>query len=175
MSKRPRRKGKGVLYSQPRGGRLEDPYMPRKGMPEPTVCPTCGAIYHKKHWSIDENMLHEAKKKGRTYSQKCPACRKIEDGFAMGVIDLTGDFVREHMSDLINTIRSEERRAMEKNPLERIIKLGKLRSGGIHVETTTDSLALRIGRLLNRAYKGETKFDFHYGDKSIDIKWHREK
>ena len=55
------------------------------------------------------------------------------------------------------------------------IKLDKIRTGGIHVETTSDSLALRIGRLLNKAYKGDTRFDFHYGDKSVDIKWHREK
>ena len=175
MSKRPRGKGKGVLYGQPRGGRVPDPYIPRRGWPEPTLCPVCGAVYQKKRWSINEKLLIDIRKKGKIYSNKCPACRKIEDGFAMGVIDLTGDFVTEHLSDIVNTIRSEERRAMEKNPLERIIKLEKIKRGGIHVETTTDSLALRIGRLMNRAYRGDTKFDFHYGDKSVDIKWHREK
>ncbi len=175
MSKRPRGKGKGVLYGQARGGRIPDPYIPRKGLPEPTLCPICGAVYQRKHWSIDEKVALEVKRKGKVNSEKCPACRKIEDGFAMGIIDLTGDFVVEHMGDIVNTVRSEERRAMEKNPLERIIRLEKIRTGGIRVETTTDSLALRIGRLLNRAYKGDTRFDWHYGDKSVDIKWHREK
>jgi len=175
MVKGPRGREKGVFYGQARGGRIPDPYIPRKGWPEPTVCPICGAVYQKKHWSIDEKLLLEIKKKGKVNSNKCPACRKIEDGFAMGVMDLTGDFVTEHVSDIVNTIRSEERRAMEKNPLERIIKLEREKGGSLHVETTTDSLALRIARLLNRAYKGDTKFDFHYGDKSVDIKWHREK
>lgn len=165
---------KGVFYEQVRGGRLPDPYIPRKGWSEPTICSVCHAIYRKKRWAFDEALRLKLEKDKETKYIKCPACRKIEERFAMGIVSISGDFVAEHRDDIVNLVKSEERRAMQKNPMERLISVEK-KDSGVHVETTTDSLALRIGRVLNRAYKGDVKFNFHYGDKQVEIKWHRDK
>lgn len=104
---------------------------------------------------------------------KCPACRKIEDRYPMGVITISGDFTSEHREEIVNLIRNEERRAMEKNPLERIITL-EHRDGGLYVETTSDALALIVGRILCRAYKGKSDYHFRYGDKYVTVEWKRE-
>jgi hypothetical protein len=92
----------------------------------------------------------------------------------MGVVHLTGNFVTEHMEEIINLIKSEEKRAEEKNPLERLITVEK-KDGGIYAETTSDSLALRIGRVLSRAYKGHHDYKFRLGDKYVLVEWCREK
>ena len=161
-------------YGKFRESRLGDPYISKKGWPEPTICPICNTVYYKKHWLMSEALLFEIKKMKDVKYHKCPACRKIEDHYAMGILNLTGDFVKEHRDEIINLLRSEERHAMEKNPLERIITISK-KNGGLYVETTTDSLALRIGRVLTRAYKGTEEFKWKYGDKSVIIEWGREK
>ena len=164
---------KGVFFEQVRRGGIPDPYMPRKGFPEPAICPSCQAIYHKKRWVMDEKLLYDIKKHPEVKYHKCPACRKIEDHFAMGLIELSGDFVIEHKADLINLIKSEEKRAMEKNPLERIISIDR-KNDKIEVAVTTDSLALRIGRVLERAYKGKSDYKFRSGDKYVTVHWKRE-
>jgi hypothetical protein len=117
-------------------------------------------------------MYHDLKKQKGVNWQKCPADRKIEDRYPMGVVNLYGPFVNEHRDEIISLIRSAERHAMEKNALERLMRIERKESG-LHVETTTDSLALRIGRVLSRAYKGKAEFDWKYSDKSVLVQWGR--
>ncbi len=153
---------------------LRDPYVPVKGFSEPTVCPVCNAVYHKKHWNFDANLLAEAKKNPELKYHKCPADRKIEDKYAMGKVLLTGGFVVEHLDELISVIKSEERRAIENNPMDRLILVEK-RNGGIYAETTSDALAMRIGHHLKEAYKGgKEDFKFRRGDKFVEIDWHKD-
>jgi len=173
MSRGPSGREKGVFYGQTRRQGVPDPYLPRKGLKEPTICPSCRAVYSKKRWVLDEGLYLDTKKQKGVNSQKCPACRKIEDGYAMGIVNLTGGFVIEHMDEIINLLRSEERHAMEKNPLERIMKIEK-KANGLHVQLTSDSLALRIGRVVHRAYKGDSKFEWKQGDKHVIVEWVRE-
>lgn len=169
------RRDKGVFYEHsPRSEGILDPYITGKAMKEPTVCPSCHAIYHKKKWAFDEGKYLELKKQKGLNWQKCPADRKIEDGYPMGIVNIFGDFVLEHRDEIISFVRSEERHALERNPLERLMKIEK-RGNGLYVETTTDSLALRIGKGLSRAYKGGFEFDWKYGDKHVLVKWRRQK
>jgi hypothetical protein len=157
-----------------RGGNLPDPYISGKGLPEPTICPTCEAVYHKKHWRFDKALLTEAKKNPKVHFQKCPADRKIEDHYAMGKVLLSGAFINEHLEELVNIVKSEERMAKENNPLDRLMLVEK-RNGGLYVETTSDALATRIGHHLKKSYKGgDEDFKFRLGDKFVEIHWHRD-
>jgi len=156
------------------GDFLRDPYIPRKGFPEPTICPTCNAVYHHKHWHFDPKLLDEAKKNKNVKYHKCPADRKIEDKYAMGKVFLSGSFVTEHTEELINIIKSEERRAKENNPLDRLIFIDK-RDGGIYAETTSDALAMRIGHHIKESFKGgKEDFNFRSGDKFVEVFWHKD-
>jgi len=158
-----------------RTGKLPDPYISVKGLPEPTICPTCSAVYHKKHWSFDKDLLLKVKNDPKVHFQKCPADRKIEDHYAMGKIQLSGAFISEHHDELINIIKSEERRALENNPLDRLMLIEKRNGGGIYVETTSDALATRIGHHLKKAYKGgDEEIKFRAGDKFVEVLWHKD-
>lgn len=157
-----------------REGNLPDPYISAKGLPEPTICPVCNAVYHKKHWRFNEQLLAESKNNPNVQYAKCPADRKIEDKYAMGKVFLSGGFINEHMDELISIIKHEEREAKENNPLDRIMLLEK-KNGGIYVETTSDALATRIGHHLKKSYKGgDENFKFRRGDKFVEIDWHKE-
>lgn len=171
MPKGPQGREKGVFYEQERN-RLPDPYISAKAYKEPTLCPTCKLVYVKQRWHKNDAEAKLLSEKKDVFTHKCPACRKIEDNYPMGVVNISGDFVAEHFEDLVNLVKAEERRAAEKNPLERLMKVDKV-DGGIKVETTSDALALRIGRLLNKSYKGSTDFKFRYGDKYVIVDWVR--
>jgi NMD protein affecting ribosome stability and mRNA decay len=174
MSKQSRGSVKDVFYehyTQTRK-RLLDPYAEYKGGVEPAVCPSCKLIYKKKHWHRADAEAKLLLKDKKTKLHKCPACRKIDDKYPLGVVNIKGDFLAEHFEDVVHLIKSEERRALQKNPLERLMKMDKV-NGGLHVETTSDALALRIGRVLHRAYKGEAEFKFRYGNKYVEVDWSR--
>jgi hypothetical protein len=156
------------------GNVVHDPYIPKEGFPEPAMCPVCNATYHKKHWSFDANQRLDVLKDKATQKHICPACKKIQDKYAMGKVFLSGSFVNEHVDELISIINSEERHAKEKNPLDRLMSVEK-KNNGIYVETTSDALAMRIGHHLKNAYKGsDEEFKFRAGDKFVEIDWHRD-
>jgi NMD protein affecting ribosome stability and mRNA decay len=149
-----------------------DPYLPWAGLKEVAVCERCGAMYHHKRWSKDAPpSLREFH---TTHPVICPACRKIQDRFAEGVLTLRGEFFLHHKEEIINRIRNEEARAVDVNPLERIISIEDL---GDHVEvsTTTERFAQRIGREIERAYKGKAVYRWSSGnEKSIRVEWQRD-
>lgn len=156
------------------GEHLRDPYILPNAFSENNICPVCNAVYHKKHWSFDPSLVHEARKDKNAKADKCPACRKVEDKYAMGKVFLSGSFINEHVDELINIIKSEERRAKENNPLDRLILIEK-RDGNIYAETTSDALAMRIGHHLKESYKGgDENFKFRRGDKFVEVHWQRE-
>jgi len=160
-------------YESFREGKITDPYLSAKGMKEPNICPTCLAIYHKKRWAFDPKMLATLKKSKEFSSHKCPACRKIEDKFVMGIVNISGTFAAEHADEILRLVKAEEKRALEKNPLERLISISN-KKGLICLETTSDTLALRIGKALKRTYKGKHEYDFRYGDKHVEVDWSRD-
>lgn len=174
MAKGSLRTGKNLHYVEKSKQGVLDPYASIKGLKEPAVCPVCHVIYHKKRWVWDDKRLKEVKTDKNVHYVKCPACRKIEDKFALGKVYLTGSFVQEHFEELISLVKSAEKHGMDENPLERLIKLEKTKDG-IYAETTSDALAMRIGHHLKRAYKGSDEdFKFSPGTKFVEIRWHRD-
>lgn len=156
------------------GNVLHDPYISKEGYPEPAICPICNAVYHHKHWHFDAKLLEEAKKDKNVKYHKCPADRKIEDHYPMGKVMLSGSFIKEHLDEMINIIKNEERHAKENNPLDRLMLLEN-RNGSLYAETTSDALAMRIGHHLKNAYKcSDEEFKFRSGDKFVEIDWHKD-
>jgi len=164
---------RGASYSKFRQKTLRDPYISDKGLKEPAICTVCGAIYAKKSWSFDPKK--KAKYEGDSSLLKvvCPADRKIKDDFAMGFVNIKGKFVALHKSDIINTIKAEGERVKTKNPEDRIISVKSV-PGGITVKTTSDKLALKIGKVLKNSFKGEHQYAFRYGDKHVEVDWIRD-
>jgi NMD protein affecting ribosome stability and mRNA decay len=147
-----------------------DPYLPWGAAKKVTVCKRCGAVYHRKHWSIGKASAVVRNKSVRFTI--CPACRKIQDRFPGGVLTLRGEFLRAHRDEILHLIRNEETRAEAVNPLERIISI---KSGGdvLEIQTTTERFAQRIGREIERAYKGHAAYHWSRDNKFVRVDWGR--
>ena len=152
--------------------RTRDPYNPRKGPPDVGVCPDCHAISRKKRWYLDE-AEYVSLARGGAVLRRCPACRKIADGFPSGVVTLRGRFLRTHRDEILMIVRNEERRARETNPLERIMEI---RDGDESVEilTTDEKLAQRIGREIGKAYHGIVSYKWSEDANLLRVNWSRD-
>jgi NMD protein affecting ribosome stability and mRNA decay len=156
--------------SMPRRDRLiqeqvHDTYKSKRKLPEPTLCPQCGAVYHggRWQWSARPAAAHE---------HTCPACHRIQDKYPAGSVALTGSFLGAHRDEVLNVVRNAEARAKADHPLKRIIAIED-QTDGILVTTTDPHLARGIGEALHRACSGELRL--HYTEESdiLRVEWKR--
>jgi NMD protein affecting ribosome stability and mRNA decay len=155
-----------------RGGlrpHLEDPYLTRRSYKEPTVCPRCGLVYRHRRWQRmpDFDVASAAER------HKCPACRKEEDHYVMGIVEISGDFFESRHDEIVNMLRNEEKKSLVNNPLDRIMGIFKEKSS-MRVETTSENLAVHLGRMLHHAYGGDVEYRFSDEQKLVRVFWHRE-
>ncbi|HEX9190862.1 MAG TPA: BCAM0308 family protein [Candidatus Deferrimicrobiaceae bacterium] len=152
--------------------RTNDPYIPGKGAPEAGVCPECHAISRKKRWYVDEAEYGVLARSGAPL-RRCPACRKIADGFPSGVVTLRGRFLRTHREEILTVARNEERRARRVNPLERIMGLSE-GADGVEILTTDVKLAQRIGREIRKAFRGIVGYKWSEDANLLRVTWARD-
>lgn len=164
------RHSKATHYHPVRHDRLiqereHDTYKAREKLPEPTVCPDCGAVFHNGRWQW-------APRPESAHQERCPACHRIHDKFPAGHVHLTGDFLGQHREDLLHLVKKQGELEGAEHPLERIMGIED-EDGGVYVTTTSIHLARRIGEALHHAYHGD--LDFHYNDeeKLLRVHWRR--
>jgi len=151
-------------------GKLDDPYLTRRSYVEPTICPLCGLIYHKKHWERNEELKNRLEREAK--KAKCPSCRKIEDHYPMGILTITGNFLFSHKEEIKNIISNTEKKEILRNPLDRIMSLKEMKDKMV-IETTSENLAIALGKALNRAYKGKLNISFSQDQKLVRVFWER--
>jgi NMD protein affecting ribosome stability and mRNA decay len=157
-------------YSQ----KLRDPYMDKGIYKNLTVCPSCNLIFQSKRWIRDEALLEELRSADNgPILKKCPTCRKTDDRYPLGVLNLHGDYLDDHKDEILKTIRNEAEHEERRNPLARIIRL-ECENSTIRVETSTESLARRLGRVVNKAYQGELTYSFSNSHEVLRAEWHRD-
>jgi NMD protein affecting ribosome stability and mRNA decay len=142
-----------------------DAYKARLKLPEPTVCPQCGAVFHEGHWQ----WLPRPEK---AHEEMCPACHRIHDEFPAGFVNVGGAFFRENRDELLNLVRNEEERAKAEHPLKRIMKIEDA-DDGILVTTTDIHLARGIGEALHHAYQGELEYHYNEKENLLRVVWER--
>ena len=154
-----------------RGDRLirehvHDPYKTRLKLPDSTVCPQCGALFHKGRWTWGNQPL-------KAKEGLCQACHRINDKYPAGILTLSGGFIRGHRREILNLARNTEAVEKAEHPLHRNIAIED-RGEEIEVTTTDIHLPRRIGQALHDAYKGE--IDFHYDAEGyfVRVNWRRE-
>jgi NMD protein affecting ribosome stability and mRNA decay len=146
--------------------RVQDTYKTKGKLPEPTVCPQCGAVYHKGRWQWlpEPDEAHE---------QRCPACHRVHDRLPAGYVTLMGGFLEQHRDEILHRVRSIGEKARVEHALERIIDIVD-HDGGVMVTTTDIHLARGIGEALEHAYQG--KLEYHYNDAEnlLRVHWERD-
>jgi len=155
--------------------KIHDPYMNKNIYKDPTICPTCGLVYHNKMWRRDEELSKQLRSvKGVEYKD-CPACRKIKDNYPLGVLIIKGEIINDEkrLTEVQNLIKHEVEKESVSNPLARIMRIDRF-DDRIEISTTTESLATRIGKAVNKAYQGELEFVFSENEKFLRVIWYKD-
>ncbi len=143
-----------------------DPYKETHKLPDPTVCPRCGAVFHEGRWAWGAHPPAAAE-------HPCPACHRIHDKFPAGVVTLEGSYLAGHRDEILHLVRNLESAEKQDHPLGRIMNIEQ-EGGRIIINTTDIHLPRRIGDRLAHAFHG--KLDFHYNedDYFIRVFWTKE-
>lgn len=149
-------------------------HRPDRAPTEPAKCNYCGAIYSERRWMSAD----EAEKSGTNLhpanTLTCPACIKQQQGLPSGLVYLEGRFLSAHQDEIERLIHNVAERAAVNNPLSRIMNYEHSQGGRLLVSTTTEDLAQRLGQALEKAYKGDVRYDFSHENKLVRVYWHRD-
>ncbi|HLG88201.1 MAG TPA: BCAM0308 family protein [Alphaproteobacteria bacterium] len=156
----PRRWGRGQLPE------ISDPYQLRGKIPEPALCPQCGAIFQAGRWKWPEARIDAEK-------MLCQACRRINDNYPAGIVTLSGAFLGPHKDEILNLVRHQEQTEKSYHPMNRIINVEQS-ANRIVINTTDIHLPRRIGEACERAFKGRLKVSYDEGAYFVRVDWHRD-
>jgi hypothetical protein len=92
----------------------------------------------------------------------------------MGIVRITGNFFAHRREEIVNMLRNEEKKEVDHNPLDRIMNITE-EEGGVTVETTSENLAVHLGRMLYNSYGGSVEYKFSDEQKLARVFWHRDK
>jgi NMD protein affecting ribosome stability and mRNA decay len=145
---------------------IHDPYKTPHKLPEPTVCPECGAVFHEGRWQ----WLPEPREAHRT---SCQACHRIRDKYPAGLIMLRGGFVRDHQTELLQLVRHHEEAEKRLHPLHRVMG-SEAKADALAIETTDLHLPHRIAEAVQHAYGGELKLHYDEEGYFVRVDWQRE-
>lgn len=162
------RKKKGHIFKQDRARIFKDErvdvYREKKKYKEPTKCPTCGASFIEGRWRWEETPHH-------AHKELCPACRRIQDHYPAGFVEISGSFFEEHRKEIIHMIKNLERTERQEHPLERIMEIDT-KDEITSITTTGMHLSRRIGDALKHAYQGALEISYD-AENYIRVSWKR--
>jgi len=142
-----------------------DAYGLRAKLPEPTVCPDCGATYRSGRWTWTAAPAD-------AHRTACPACRRIKDRVPAGVVTIEGEFAAAHREEIENLVRNVEEREKRDHALKRIIAIEE-EGQALLVSTTDGKLARAIADALHSAYQGELDYKFTERENVFRAHWSR--
>lgn len=143
---------------------VHDAYKLKKKLPEPTVCPECGAVFHAGRWQ-----WMKAPPAG-AHQETCSACHRIHDHYPAGYVALQGAFFLAHRAEIMNLVHNEEKRERSEHPLKRIMAVEE-KDGMTLVNTTDIHLARGIGEALHHAYQGELNYHYNPEENLLRVNW----
>lgn len=143
------------------------------GQKEFLVCSDCGIFYYDKAWH--KSLLNEKQehlKENRQFKfTLCPVCKMKKDKIFEGELVVKLKMKNEKIkTDALNTVKNSDEQAQDRDPLDRILWT-KERKDGLHIFTSENQLAVRIGKKLKSSFPGSTLEIKHSGEDIIRVYW----
>ena len=145
--------------------RVHDAYKAGHKLPEPTVCPQCGAVFHEGRWQW-------LQAPSDAHQEPCPACHRIHDHFPAGFVTLQGEFFLAHSEEILHIAHNLEKHERTEHPLKRIMEIEE-KDGATLITTTDIHLARGIGEAIHNAYQGELEFHYNPDEYLLRVSWTR--
>lgn len=149
----------------------QDPYRSQskpRGTPQ---CPVCESVSIQGRWVSSRQMRTLSPSVLVTGELKCPACRQLEDRFASGVIELTGENWKKNKEMVMNTINNTQEIARNRNDQERVLWI-KDTGEVTKVYVSLPELARQIGRELERSFQGKSEYKQSTSEPYLRVRWH---
>ena len=163
---------KGLTRSLDRRGTRSDmsPPVARKGRaPEdPSVCDSCGSVYTAKTWRRDRPL--PARLLNAAAWTICPGCKQAKSGEYFGRVLVRGSNAIPNLDAIRARIANVERRAEFTQPERRIVS-SVWDGETLEVLTTSQKLAHRIARELQKAFGGRARYAWSDEDGALTATW----
>ncbi|WP_417567886.1 BCAM0308 family protein [Marinobacter sp.] len=147
---------------------IHDPYMARSKPKEPTVCPGCGAVFHKGRWQW------AAEPAGQAHELMCPACERIRDDMPAGILTLSGGFLAKHRDEILKLIHNKVEEEKAEHPMKRLMSAEDGKEGELIVKFTDLHLPRGAGEAVERAYDGELEIQYTKESNLVRVYWNRD-
>ena len=136
--------------------------------PASTACHGCGALFVRKTWRHDHRVapgLYD-----RVLWRLCPACRQSERGEGFGKVVVPAEWARANDDVLRRRIANVAARARHTQPERRVVSA--TRAGrSYEIVTTSQKLAHRLARELEKAFGGRAAYRWSSDDGSLSATW----
>lgn len=149
-----------------------DPFVPGKGLKDPSLCKHCHNYFHDNRWSNDTQAYEQLKERTDVHWVVCPSCRKAREGVVEGVLTLRGSYLWKHENEIRRLLENEKDKMTARNPLERIVRMER-EEDQLIVETTEKRLVEQLGRALQRAHRGEFDIQWSGCPEVCRVSWER--
>ncbi len=166
-----RRPPSAATHVAPRGSRPDHrpPVADRTHVDrEPTMCERCGAVYLNKTWRAGER-TRSTSLVGVGWSV-CPACAQVEDAEYFGRVRVTAPLEPEREIEVRRRIWRVESRARHTQPERRTVRIDR-GPAGLEILTTSQKLAHRIARELEKAFGGRAHYTWTDREGGLDATW----
>lgn len=138
------------------------------------ICLRCGALGMHKHWFADKNMAEQVAADPLVHYVVCPGCKRTEDKLYEGEVLLQSPLILENREMVFGTIYHTAAKAFHDNPLSRVAHIQES-DDKIRILTTTKTLAVRLGKAIHRALKGDLEIKPSPGEQYVIVKWSRKR
>jgi NMD protein affecting ribosome stability and mRNA decay len=135
---------------------------------DPTLCDGCGALYSRKQWRGGARLTRPLLEK--VSWGRCPACNQSRTGVGYGRVVLSGGFVGENLEALRRRIKNVAERAKYTQTQRRLLTIEET-DDGLDVITTSQKLAHRIVREIEKAFGGKARYSWDADDGSLLATW----
>lgn len=139
------------------------------------TCSGCGVVYFDKSWHhglLEEKQEHLKENRQFKFTL-CPACKMAKDKLFEGelIIKIKNQNAKIKIKEeVLNTIKNSEQQAKERDPMDRILWMEE-RGDGIHIFTSENQLAVRIGKKLKSSFGGSKLEIKHTGEDVVRVYW----
>lgn len=162
------------MERQFREPRRQDPYRTESKPFGTPRCPSCNGVNIRGKWYAEDAAIsHDAsvaRKLDRLPEELCPACRQLQDHYAMGVVELHGESWKKLESQVRGTIENSEMIARSRNDQERLL-WSKTDRGVTKFYVTLPELARHIGRTLENSFKGSVEYHHSSEEPYLRVIW----
>jgi hypothetical protein len=134
------------------------------------ICTKCDAISVKKHWLVDVNLRNTLQADPAVHKVVCPGCNALEKEEFQGEVILTGSLGEPLKQGLLGLIKHTAEKCARHNPNSRMLVL-EADENNVHLMTTTRWLALRIGKEVEKAFKGHLEKRIQARERFVRLKW----